>query len=70
MIASREDFIKLLNSHKVKYLIVGAYAVIFYSIPRNTGDIDFFIESPETYSDNFPEILACKNNFHYLLISK
>ncbi len=45
-----EEFIKLLNFHKVKYLIVGAYAVSFHSLPRNTGDIDFFIEISEENS--------------------
>lgn len=39
-----EDFIELLNKHKVKYLIIGAYAVSFHGRPRNTGDIDFLIE--------------------------
>ncbi len=43
-----EEFIKLLNIHKAKYLIVGAYAVTFYSAPRNTGDIDIFIDSSKT----------------------
>lgn len=41
------DFIKLLNKHNVQYLIVGAYAMALYSEPRNTGDIDFFIEPTE-----------------------
>jgi hypothetical protein len=42
------EFIGLLNSHSVKYLIVGAYGVAYYGIPRFTGDIDFFVEcSPE-----------------------
>ncbi len=40
-----EDFIRLLNEHEVKYLVVGAYAVAFYTRPRNTGDIDFFISN-------------------------
>lgn len=39
-----EEFIRLLNKRKVKYLIVGAYAVTFHAQPRNTGDIDFFIQ--------------------------
>lgn len=39
-----KEFIKLLNSHKVKYLIVGAHAVAYHGYPRLTGDIDFFIE--------------------------
>ncbi len=42
-----EEFIRLLNYHKVKYLIVGAYALIYYTKPRNTGDIDFFIEASD-----------------------
>jgi hypothetical protein len=39
-----EEFVKLLNEHKVKYLIIGAYALAFHSTPRNTGDIDFLIK--------------------------
>jgi predicted nucleotidyltransferase len=42
-----EEFIELLNKHKVEYLIVGAYALALYSKPRNTGDIDIFINSSE-----------------------
>ncbi len=42
-----EEFIELLNFHKVKYLVVGAYALIYYTAPRNTGDIDFFIEASD-----------------------
>jgi len=38
------EFIELLNSHDVRYLIVGGYAVAFHGYPRATGDIDFFIE--------------------------
>ncbi|MBE0571347.1 MAG: hypothetical protein IH618_07370 [Ignavibacteriaceae bacterium] len=39
-----EEFIELLNKHKVKYMIVGAYAFALYAKPRNTGDLDIFIE--------------------------
>jgi hypothetical protein len=38
-----DDFKKLLsilNSQKVKYLIVGGYAVSFHAQPRATKDID------------------------------
>lgn len=38
------DLFKILNKHKVKYLIVGAYAVIFYTEPRYTKDIDIWVE--------------------------
>ncbi|MCK4533301.1 hypothetical protein KAU39_05895 [bacterium] len=40
-----EDFIKGLNKNKVKYCIVGAYAVVFHGLTRYTGDMDVFVES-------------------------
>ncbi len=57
-----EEFIKLLNYHKVKYLVVGAYALIFYTLPRNTGDIDFFIEASE---ENAGRILNVLKDFGF-----
>ena len=41
------EFIELLNKHKVKYLIVGAYALALYAKPRNTGGLDIFIGKTE-----------------------
>lgn len=38
-----KDFLKLLNSHGVEYLIVGGYAVGLYGYPRATGDMDIWI---------------------------
>lgn len=38
-----QDFLKLLNSHKVDYLLIGGYAVSFYGYPRTTADIDIWI---------------------------
>ncbi len=38
-----KDLLKLLNKHKVKYLIVGAYAVIYYTEPRFTKDLDIWV---------------------------
>ncbi len=38
-----KEFIELLNEHKVKYLIIGGYAVNFHGYPRYTKDIDFWI---------------------------
>jgi hypothetical protein len=34
------EFLRLLNSHEVEYLLVGGYAVIIYGYPRTTGDMD------------------------------
>jgi len=52
-----EGFIRLLNKRKVKYLIVGAYAVTFHSQPRNTGDIDFFIQRDRGNVQRLVEVL-------------
>lgn len=38
-----EDLFKILNAHKIKYLIVGAHAVMFYTEPRFTKDMDVWI---------------------------
>jgi hypothetical protein len=33
-----EDFIRILNSHDVEYMVVGGYALGFHGAPRYTGD--------------------------------
>lgn len=38
------DFLKLCNQKRVKYLLIGGYAVGFYGYPRATGDMDIWIE--------------------------
>lgn len=43
------ELLELFNEHKVKYLVVGAYALAFYGAPRTTGDIDILVQpSKET----------------------
>ena len=32
----------MFNAHGVEYLIVGAYALAFYGVPRYTGDLDLW----------------------------
>lgn len=39
-----EEFFGLLNSNRVKYLIIGAHAVAFHARPRATKDIDILHE--------------------------
>jgi hypothetical protein len=39
-----QDFLLLLSTHKVRYVIVGGEAVIYHGFARLTGDIDFFYE--------------------------
>ena len=43
-----KEFVGLLNSHDVEYLVVGAYAVGVHGRPRYTGDLDVWIRpTPE-----------------------
>ena len=41
------DFLFLLHKYKIKYVIVGGEAVIFYGHTRLTGDIDFFYDNSD-----------------------
>jgi predicted nucleotidyltransferase len=45
MIISKDfkEFLELLNKNKVKYLVVGGYAIAFHGYPRYTKDIDLWI---------------------------
>jgi hypothetical protein len=44
------DFLRLLTSHDVRYLLVGGYAVGYHGYPRATGDMDIWIELSEQNS--------------------
>ena len=56
------DLLRLFNEHKVKYCIVGAYAVAFYAKPRYTKDMDIFVASD---SDNAERIVKALNEFGF-----
>ena len=38
-----KEFLELLNSNKVKYLVVGGYALAIHGHPRYTKDIDVWV---------------------------
>ena len=38
-----KDFLRLLNSKKVDYLLIGGYAVGYHGYPRATADMDIWI---------------------------
>jgi len=55
-----EELLELFNRHKVKYCIVGAFALGFHALPRYTKDMDIFVEaSPE----NAEKILSALKEF-------
>jgi hypothetical protein len=58
------DFFVLLEKYKVKYLIRGGEAVIYYGNARLTGDIDFFYGRQPNNIDNLYKALLefWKNN--------
>lgn len=56
------DFIKLLNTYSVKYILVGAFVRAFYGRPRYTGDMDIFIEPQE---DNAEKIMLVLSDFGF-----
>jgi len=55
-----KDFLRFLNSHSVRYLIVGGYAVGYHGYPRATGDMDIWIEISES---NAKKVTAAFHDF-------
>lgn len=53
-----EELFHLLNSVQAKYLVVGAYAVIFYAEPRYTKDIDVWVEADSKNAKRVYEALS------------
>jgi hypothetical protein len=52
-----KEFIALLNSHKVKYLVIGGYALAFHGHPRYTKDIDIWILIDKNNAHNLAEAI-------------
>jgi predicted nucleotidyltransferase len=52
-----KDFLRLLNSRGVKYLVVGGYAVGYYGYPRATGDLDIWIAVSQVNAEKMAEAL-------------
>lgn len=38
-----KDFLRLLNAHEVRFLLIGGYAVGYHGYPRATNDMDVWI---------------------------
>ncbi len=52
-----EEFIELLNKNKVEYMIVGAYALALYARPRNTGDMDIYVNRTNGNASGLMKVL-------------
>ena len=53
-----KELLKKLNEHQVKYLVVGAYAVMKYTEPRYTKDFDIWVEPASANAQRVFEALA------------
>lgn len=55
-----KEFLRFLNSHGVKYLLVGGYAVGYHGYPRATADMDVWIAVDEM---NASRVIAALHDF-------
>lgn len=51
------EFIELLSSHNVEYIVVGGHAVAYHGHPRVTGGIDFLVRPTPTNADRVLTVL-------------
>ena len=52
-----KEFLKLLNSHRVEYLLVGGYAVGYHGYPRATGDMDLWVAVRQNNAEKLVVVL-------------
>lgn len=57
-----KEFVELLNSIGVEYLLVGGYALAVHGHPRYTGDIDLWVHPT---SDNVNRLLQALDRFGF-----
>jgi len=53
-----QDFLGLLEKHKVEYVIVGGYAVGVHGFPRYTGDMDVFVAISRENAERLVSVFA------------
>jgi len=52
-----KEFLKLLNAHKVEYLLIGEYAVGYHGYPRATVDMDIWVAMNPANSERIVTVL-------------
>ncbi len=57
-----KEFLKLLNSHRVEYLLVGGYAVGYHGYPRATADMDLWVA---VHQNNAEKLVAVLREFGF-----
>ena len=51
------EFIHLLNTNSVRYVIVGAWALAFHGRPRYTGDLDIFVAKDDENANKLMAVI-------------
>jgi hypothetical protein len=59
-----KEFLTLLNSHQIKYLLIGGFAVGYHGYPRTTNDIDIWVEISD---ENAGKLVAAIQEFGFSL---
>jgi predicted nucleotidyltransferase len=54
-----KEFLRLLNSNNVEYLVIGGYAVNYYGFSRATADLDIWIAIGPDNAQRIAEALRC-----------
>jgi len=57
-----KEFLRLLNSNKIKYLLIGGYAVGYHGYSRATVDMDIWISIADT---NVSKVIKVINEFGF-----
>lgn len=60
--ADFKEFLKSLDHHKVKYLLIGGYAVALHGHPRATNDIDIVVSDDQ---ENAERVVAALDDFGF-----
>jgi hypothetical protein len=61
------EFVELLNSNEVEYLVVGAFAVAHHGYPRYTGDLDLLIRPS---AENAARVLRTLSPFGFGMLDQ
>lgn len=56
------EFLELLNSSGIEYVIVGAHSLAFHGRPRYTGDLDLLVQATP---DNAAKLIDLVNRFGF-----
>ncbi|MBM3235982.1 hypothetical protein FJZ31_06745 [Candidatus Poribacteria bacterium] len=60
-----KEFLKLLNSHQVEYLLIGGYAVGYHGYPRATADMDLWVAIQQ---ENAEKLVAVLKEFGFYVL--